>query len=323
MKKLIKIAKNEDGQAIVLAALLMVVLMGFAAFAVDIGNVALAKAKLQNAADAAALAGAQDLGTANDPADTAKNYAEMNGVEESETTVTAPYNSDSTKIKVECTRTIFHTFAQVLGFTQTDVSAYAIAKKNSHWAGEALPFINLDDDYTDADYANAPNPQIESWEKTTSGDFESIHPYDYEVINSLESDAYFKVHYSDGITLKKGVVANGPEKLKDNLEIYYQNHENETVYVFSLQSNIINDTANQGKVMLADGTYKYLYGSGDDKLKEGDVIDLSQMVLLECTFDNYADNTLTLTVNCVYDIWNGIVPTNFVIPEAASSRLVD
>jgi len=52
---------NERGATVVMVAVLMVVLLGFAAFAIDIGHIVLAKNQLQNAADAGALAGALEL----------------------------------------------------------------------------------------------------------------------------------------------------------------------------------------------------------------------------------------------------------------------
>ena len=54
MKIVKKILKEEGGQALVPVALMMVVLIGFAAIAVDIGMVTWQKSNLQNADDAAA-----------------------------------------------------------------------------------------------------------------------------------------------------------------------------------------------------------------------------------------------------------------------------
>jgi Flp pilus assembly protein TadG len=63
--------RDESGAVAILTAILMVVLLGFLALAVDIGHLATVKNELQNAADAAALAGARALmpltGTGNLP----------------------------------------------------------------------------------------------------------------------------------------------------------------------------------------------------------------------------------------------------------------
>ena len=139
MKLAKKIVKNEDGQVLVLFALLMVVLMGFAALVIDVGMVALQKSHLQNAADAAALAGAQDLPTAGTAKSTAVVFAGKNGLKATQNgvkkdgdtvTVTTPYSGDSTKIEVVCTRNVQYSFARVLGFTDTDVTARAVANKS-------------------------------------------------------------------------------------------------------------------------------------------------------------------------------------------------
>jgi Flp pilus assembly protein TadG len=53
--------KSEDGQALVIVALGMVVLLGFLGLAIDMGSLRLAKRQAQAAADAAALAAAQEL----------------------------------------------------------------------------------------------------------------------------------------------------------------------------------------------------------------------------------------------------------------------
>lgn len=134
-----KLLKDESGQSLILIALLFAVLCGIAAFVIDIGRVDLKKSQLQNAADAAALAAAHDLPSRTAAAGTAVTYAEENGVEASEITVTSPYNGDSTKIEVVCKRTVNYTFARALGFTSKSVSARAVAQKASA-GGEAFNY---------------------------------------------------------------------------------------------------------------------------------------------------------------------------------------
>lgn len=53
---------NEKGAVLVLVAFLLLILLGIAAFAIDFGYRHVVKNELQNAADAAALAGARELG---------------------------------------------------------------------------------------------------------------------------------------------------------------------------------------------------------------------------------------------------------------------
>ena len=56
------IYRDESGAVVVLVAILLPVLLGLAAFAVDVGYIMVTKNELQNVADAAALAGARTLG---------------------------------------------------------------------------------------------------------------------------------------------------------------------------------------------------------------------------------------------------------------------
>jgi hypothetical protein len=74
---------SERGQALLQVALLMVVLLSFAALAVDVGNAYGQRRRMQNAADAAALAGARELCWLNGSAAAAaaaRNFLLDNGV---------------------------------------------------------------------------------------------------------------------------------------------------------------------------------------------------------------------------------------------------
>ena len=88
---LLRRGATRKGAVIVLVAVLLVVLLGCAALAVDIGYLYVARAELQRTADAAALAGVQALGrdsetpfgeylSANDIYTQAETYAELNKV---------------------------------------------------------------------------------------------------------------------------------------------------------------------------------------------------------------------------------------------------
>lgn len=264
MKKLVKIVKNEDGQALLLMALLIVVLMGFAALVIDLGHVYITKTKLQNAADAAALAGAQDLPNASTAKITAINYAEKNEVPASKTTTTTPYNGDSTKIEVVCTENVSYTFARVLGFTDKDVSARAVAQTNK-WAGDALPFINLDGDAEDSTKGET----LTGWNKVYPGDKERIHNDDL-VVNTDS----IKVNYEDGsILYKKGKDMSDINDPLDNILV-----AGRTVYLFSIKHDEIPNYEKKGS----------------KELKEGDKIPLSDVVLLECKVIAWDGKIVTL-----------------------------
>jgi Flp pilus assembly protein TadG len=69
---------DERGQSLVLIALLLVVLLGAAALAVDVGLLMVAKARLQVALDAAVLAAAQDLPNTGQARSTFSSYVSSN-----------------------------------------------------------------------------------------------------------------------------------------------------------------------------------------------------------------------------------------------------
>ncbi len=130
IKKLFQHVKCEKGSVTVIVAVMMVVVLSFTAFAVDMGVMYNAKSDLQNIADAAALSGAQELPDPGKASETAMEYAQKNGLSEG-ITITTPYDGDSARIEVVCTQTVSYTFARVLGFEDQTVAVRAVAKKAS------------------------------------------------------------------------------------------------------------------------------------------------------------------------------------------------
>lgn len=306
-----KLIKKEDGQSLVVFALFFVILMGSAALVVDVGFIEVKKSHLQNVADAAALAGAMDLPNYSIAIINAKKVAEANGVDVVKTTVKTPYKGDSTSIEVVCSQTLHYTFAKILGFDKVEVYSRAVAKKVSNWSGEALPFINLDDDYS-------ADPKIVLWEKTNPGKFESIDKNEYRIINPNNDNklVYFEVNYKDGIELKSGKVAS----VKDEVEMIYNRHKpDRPVYIISLNKNVIK--SDNVKII---GKKGHEFKSLRD-LKNNDIVHPDQLVLLECIFDDYDEKAkkLFLTTKKVYDIANNEFPSNYVGPNGGSSKLVE
>lgn len=124
------VRKSESGQAFVLMALSLVVIMGMAALVVDVGNWYHTQRRLQGTADAAALAGAQFLPTDSVGAQaTALSYADKNGgdVAGADITVTSTVLPDDT-ISVEAKKTDAGVFSGILGFASADISAHAKAR---------------------------------------------------------------------------------------------------------------------------------------------------------------------------------------------------
>lgn len=70
--KVLRSEHPERGATAILAALLMVVMLGFAGLAIDLGASYAKRTQLQNGADAAALALAQQYALEDDPCEAAK-----------------------------------------------------------------------------------------------------------------------------------------------------------------------------------------------------------------------------------------------------------
>jgi hypothetical protein len=73
--------KDEDGAVAVVVAILLVLMLGIGAFVVDVGNLYWERRQLQNAADAGALAAAQEIvegGTITQARNVARAYADAN-----------------------------------------------------------------------------------------------------------------------------------------------------------------------------------------------------------------------------------------------------
>ncbi|HLM06781.1 MAG TPA: pilus assembly protein TadG-related protein [Blastococcus sp.] len=117
--------ENERGASAVVLSLLLVPMLGFAAIAVDVGALYAEKARLQVAADAAALAVAQDCsrGACGDMLATAQALITAN---DGEGTAARPVLSSAPlSVTVTGSTPKEHWFAPVLGYESTAVSATA------------------------------------------------------------------------------------------------------------------------------------------------------------------------------------------------------
>ncbi|MCA0987532.1 pilus assembly protein TadG-related protein [Guptibacillus algicola] len=135
MKKLLMMVSNQRGSTMVMVAISITVLLGAAAMVVDVGRMYHEKSTLQNAVDAAALAGAQELITSRNKATTvAGTYAEENGYPVSycdiRTGVDTIQVSQETKVPM--------TFAKVFGMKNAKVSASAKAKIGPVWPTKGI-----------------------------------------------------------------------------------------------------------------------------------------------------------------------------------------
>ncbi len=117
--------KQESGAVLVITAIMIVAFIGLAALAIDVGSFYQAQRQAQAAADAAALAGVNDLPTSQALATTAAdNYVAQNYPGTSTPIVTYP---STTQIKVVVNANTPSFFGQIFGITSANVSATAIA----------------------------------------------------------------------------------------------------------------------------------------------------------------------------------------------------
>ncbi|MFJ4228659.1 pilus assembly protein TadG-related protein [Paenarthrobacter nicotinovorans] len=138
---------DEQGASTVIVAVLMVVLLGFAALAVDVGAVYAEKAQLQNGADSGALAIATGCakGSCGNTATTANQFANSNANDNTSgaavtfpaaTTVRVVTNARDTSGQ----NSLSLYFAQVLGFETAAVTATAEASWGAPSSATTLPW---------------------------------------------------------------------------------------------------------------------------------------------------------------------------------------
>lgn len=141
-----KLQKKEKGQALILIALAAVGLFAFSALAIDGSRKFSDRRHAQNAADAAALAGALAYSRNNPIETTATTLATENGYDggaTSDVTVTVtdappgvcPVNTVGKDVKVDIVSTIGTTFARVIGFNTMGNNVSATARACGSFIG--------------------------------------------------------------------------------------------------------------------------------------------------------------------------------------------
>ena len=140
MGKFRSLRGDEKGSVVVLVALAMTALMGFLALVIDVGLLFAERARLMDTADAAALAGAQQLAFSKTDAETvAREFITRNGENVNDFTVEATEE----KITVTAKTNVDFYFAPVLGFTDRDVGARAVAAIGPASTGEHVVPIGI------------------------------------------------------------------------------------------------------------------------------------------------------------------------------------
>lgn len=156
--------RSRDGATLPIVAICIVMIIGCAAIAVDLGMLYNTRSEAQRAADAGALAGAAALASFTPPNDSiqmvqqAVHWATANrmlttNVAASEVT-SVDLIRDSSKVRVTITRPAVDTwFAGIWGVNTTPVTARAAARVyGTGTVGCLKPFAFPDDTYSPADY---------------------------------------------------------------------------------------------------------------------------------------------------------------------------
>jgi Flp pilus assembly protein TadG len=142
---MMKWMKDERGVSLIMAAMLIVVLLGMVALAVDVGRLYIARQFLVNSCDAAALAGGIELPDQTKATSKASECAIANQMTNHQVSFPADgVTADGpTKIRVDGDMVVAHTFANVLGFSSRQVGAYAVVLKTGSvsWVnGRVVPW---------------------------------------------------------------------------------------------------------------------------------------------------------------------------------------
>lgn len=128
--------RDEKGSILVFTAFGVIILMGMASFAMDFGVASIRANEVQNAADAAALAGSEKLPLKNDGdwdtvvVPVATDYAVKNGISGAVVTPVKNATGKIVGVKVEGKKTVENTFIRALGsgHDTIDVTRSAVAR---------------------------------------------------------------------------------------------------------------------------------------------------------------------------------------------------
>lgn len=120
--------RGDRGAVLPFVALLLVVILGMAAFAIDLSVGYQNERRAQTAADAAALAGVQDLPTDPTAAQADAQASVNTNLPGATATITTPYNGNSSEMKVTVTTSSPAFFAKIFGVSSLKESATAAAQ---------------------------------------------------------------------------------------------------------------------------------------------------------------------------------------------------
>lgn len=128
----------ERGQALVLFAAGLVALLALLALSVDVGLMVFTRGDLQKTADAAALAGAQDLPDTAVADSIARDYVTTNHGNADATVEFGSTGSTTNTIRVRADREVDLFFGGLVGIDNVDISAEATVEVASYSGGDGL-----------------------------------------------------------------------------------------------------------------------------------------------------------------------------------------
>ncbi len=130
---------NEKGQALILYAAGLAAFCGLVGMAVDVGQIVYTRTNMQKVADAAAMAGAQDLPSSSAATASANTYVTANGDSDTSATISVSQTySNNDTITVTATKHVEYTFLKVIGMSGREVSATAKARAGTYSGGTGL-----------------------------------------------------------------------------------------------------------------------------------------------------------------------------------------
>jgi Flp pilus assembly protein TadG len=133
--------RDESGQSLVMLVIFMMAVLGCCAFVIDLGGWYHSRRDAQAAADAAALAGAQNIASGTWSAASAQNFATNRLPGESAVTVQTSYLTQNDSVQVTVSYDAPTYFAKVFGLTTVHITASARATVESiHQATADMPF---------------------------------------------------------------------------------------------------------------------------------------------------------------------------------------
>lgn len=228
--------RTERGSIIVITGLMMLVLLAFAALAVDMTNARQVRRLAQGSADAAALAAAQDLPDPNSVVATVKAYAEQNydtpaadwvGCSDPDSLAELPdsLNSNScisvdeplARVRVKLpAKKVDTAFGGVLGYDTIDVGASAVAEADLKRDDRIIPAtvaaaagsgnICIENGGNDSDCASRSSGNFGSFDSRRTNIY---FPTSSEQANSL------RINYSMGVDHVLSIYGTGDTKVCD------------------------------------------------------------------------------------------------------------